>query len=210
MMQTKCFYMDVNELCGEQEYLTALSLLPWQERKDKAGKYLLNRDKRLSVGVGLLMSYAFQQEGVADLRLAYGEYGKPMLIDRSQKIYFNCSHSGNIAVCAVSQSPVGVDVEMFAPVDDRVTRRFFTKEEQALITADEQEFYRLWTRKESYMKLVGSGFMLPATAISVMDGSPLLENCHFTEYFFEDCCITVCGERCSTLNKVTLKDLQRV
>lgn len=38
------------------------------------------------------------------------ERGKPFLRDR-QDLFFNISHSGEYAVCAVSEHPVGIDIE---------------------------------------------------------------------------------------------------
>lgn len=102
------------------------------------------------------------------------------------------SHSGDYAVCAVSDRPVGVDIQRIVPVRFGMLRRFFAKEEACAFqkryelqkcktgrarctdpaaAGDERsavflpgevahEFLRLWTVKESCMKLVGTGLAL--------------------------------------------------
>lgn len=97
-----------------------------------------------------------------ELKMYYSGNGKPYLQD--YPLYFNLSHSGNYVVCAVSPREVGVDIQEYRQVDmERLARRFFSEEEQSILTAcaNEKEqcklFYQLWTRKEAYGKLTGEG-----------------------------------------------------
>lgn len=75
---------------------------------------------------------------------------------------FSISHSNDIAVVALSDMPVGIDVEPidWARFDPRLQRRIFTKKEQAfaLEMPDEQRAEyanRLWTVKEAIFKRQG-------------------------------------------------------
>lgn len=81
-------------------------------------------------------------------------------------IYFNVSHSGHRLVCAVSDVPVGVDIEKPAEAKNviKIVKRFFhAKEiERFEMLAKEGvdpavEFQRLWTMKEAYLKCTGAG-----------------------------------------------------
>ena len=100
-----------------------------------------------------------------ELRMDYGEKGKPYLKD--YPFYFNLSHSGEYVICAVSDREVGADIQRCSMEKgerlERIARRFFSPEETAaLVRCREQAeraalFYRLWTRKEAYGKLTGSG-----------------------------------------------------
>ncbi len=100
-----------------------------------------------------------------ELRMDYGEKGKPYLKD--YPFYFNLSHSGEYVICAVSDREVGADIQRCSMEKgerlERIARRFFSPEEMAaLVRCREQAeraalFYRLWTRKEAYGKLTGSG-----------------------------------------------------
>ncbi len=100
-----------------------------------------------------------------ELRMDYGEKGKPYL--RDYPFYFNLSHSGVYVICAVSDREVGADIQRCSMEKgerlERIARRFFSPEElAALVCCREQAeraqlFYRLWTRKEAYGKLTGRG-----------------------------------------------------
>ena len=77
---------------------------------------------------------------------------------------FNLSHAGTRALLAVSIGrDVGVDIERERPIDVlAVARRYFARDEyRALVALPEdlrvRAFYRVWTRKESYIKARGDG-----------------------------------------------------
>ncbi len=65
-------------------------------------------------------------------------------------IQFNISHAGDYIACAVSDDPVGVDIELIKTADMQIAERFFTTDETAYIKSGQQEqrFYEVWTKKE--------------------------------------------------------------
>ncbi|HEX4454970.1 MAG TPA: 4'-phosphopantetheinyl transferase superfamily protein [Kofleriaceae bacterium] len=77
--------------------------------------------------------------------------GKPQLVGGA--IHFNLSHSGELAVVAVSDAPVGIDVEQQRAIADPAAfaRRF------QFDTTDQRELMRLWCRKEAWLKARGIG-----------------------------------------------------
>ncbi len=84
----------------------------------------------------------------------YGPHGKPFL---KEGPHFNLSHTKGLVVCAISQQPVGVDVELRdRRVRPGLLQRYFTPEEQAYATTP-QRFLELWTRKEAFLKRSGEG-----------------------------------------------------
>lgn len=104
-----------------------------------------------------------------EIEYTYGERNKPYF--RNLPWYFNLSHSEEYVFCVFSEQEVGVDIQYKRSFyNERILRRFFTKEEQALweslATPEEREtfFYRMWIRKEAYGKLTGEGI---AKAVSV-------------------------------------------
>lgn len=107
---------------------------------------------------------AFQSEKeVLSLPLKYGSQGKPYLAEHPN-LYFNLSHSGRVVVCALCDEEIGVDVQEYRKVKERVAERFFTgqeKEQLRALKADTEEyeklFFRLWSVKESYIKFTGLG-----------------------------------------------------
>lgn len=97
--------------------------------------------------------------------------GKPFF-DQHPDIHFNVSHSGRWVVVALSEAPVGVDVEKVRNVNLAVARRFFAKEEYAQLISQPPElqrsfFFDLWTLKESYLKALGTGLTRPLNTFVV-------------------------------------------
>lgn len=153
----------------------AVSLLSSDEVA-RADRFHFDRDRmRYSRARGQLrrvLGNATKQDPAA-LVFDYGAQGKPHLLGDGPE--FNLSHSGDLAVIAVSQDgPVGVDVEH---IDRKVNfsglaESCMTEAEQhALAAADDrdraQRFFAFWTAKEARMKLTGAGMTLPPKSISL-------------------------------------------
>ena len=113
----------------------------------------------------LLLRYALKKEfGLTDIpSFTRNEHGKPFLRDHPD-IFFNMSHSGTRAVCAVSSRPVGADIQEIRRINLRAASKFLTPrelDEVALLPDDEsrtEELSRLWCIKESVGKCTGKGF----------------------------------------------------
>jgi 4'-phosphopantetheinyl transferase len=103
--------------------------------------------------------------------------GKPFLIKVAPQdsLNFNLSHSGELALCAVSRSSdVGIDVEEVCPHRDwgRISERFFSSREVEILNAWPPSkaldlFYMLWASKEACLKATGQGLLLPLEHISM-------------------------------------------
>ena len=78
-----------------------------------------------------------------------GNNGKPMASD----CYFNISHSHGLVACAVSDVPVGIDVEKIRPVPPRLMG-ILSPQERESVRCD-ADFFRLWTLKEALIKCRG-------------------------------------------------------
>ena len=109
-----------------------------------------------------------------ELQFAYGAQGKPRLADAfsHSRVQFNLSFSGELALCAVALSPLGVDLEGCRHVENAalVAKHFFTAEEIAVQNAapdPNQVFLRHWTRKEALIKATGSGLSVPLNSFDV-------------------------------------------
>lgn len=69
--------------------------------------------------------------------------------------YVSFSHSSDMAVCAISNTPVGVDIEKIKPIKKRDKYHFFTSEENEYVNSafnTQISFFEIWTRKEAYLK----------------------------------------------------------
>ena len=88
-----------------------------------------------------------------DYDLVYNEYGKPYL--KNNKLYFNLSDCDNYSVCVISDKEIGVDIEKIT-YKKRLLKKICTDEEISLIK-NEDDFTKLWVKKESYVKYLGVG-----------------------------------------------------
>lgn len=117
------------------------------------------------------------------IEFRYAPQGKPYLQDVQKcRLHFNLSHSENCAVYALTlERELGIDVERIKELPDMhsLARRFFSPAEVADLQAVPSElraesFYKCWTRKEAYIKAVGSGLSLPLDRfrVSLLPGQP--------------------------------------
>ena len=138
---------------------TWLQYLP-KERQQKVLRYRNQIDRKLSVASYLLLACGlYQQFGVVDPVIAYGLKGKPYLPDRPD-VHFNISHCSGGCVCAVSDQPVGVDIQDIRPFSQRVANYCCSAGELALLQQSQnpsEDFARMWAMKESYVKMTGEG-----------------------------------------------------
>lgn len=171
----KIYVTDVSTLTADGAERLASSLPRW--RRDKIGQLHITNQKKLSAGAGYLLAPALNSFGVNadDAEICVNKYGKPYLSD-FPNVHFSLSHSGNMAMCAVADSPVGCDIQQVsghAESSLKVAKRFFTPSEYERIAAAEKpelEFVRLWTLKESYVKYLGRGIAgCPLNSFEITD-----------------------------------------
>lgn len=126
-------------------------------RLEKAVRLLSLEKRKESAGAGLLLARILPRFLASAEEVFADERGKLL----HPRLFLSLAHGGGMAVLAVGDRPVGCDVEKFSRVREGVLRRFL-KEERALVEeagkeAREGAFYRIWTGKESYLKLTGEG-----------------------------------------------------
>jgi 4'-phosphopantetheinyl transferase len=88
--------------------------------------------------------------------------GKPFLADSTW--HFSISHSEDICGFAVSQKPIGFDLQMAgdAKSAEKLVKRYFHAKENAYFSQQDDKgkkevFYRLWVLKEAWGKAQGTG-----------------------------------------------------
>ena len=142
-------------------------------RLDRLAKLQPAEKRRQSIGAELLLVKELSAVGEAfpvPLHIGSGTNGKPCLLDST--IHFNLSHSGHFAACAVSDAPVGLDIQVISPCRDAVLRRCFCLDEQEYVrssTDPDEAFTEVWTKKESYLKALGLGLRKAMDSFSVLD-----------------------------------------
>ncbi len=155
-------------------YRKVLGVLP-PARREAAERMKIDSGKRLSAGAGLLMMAAFAEYMHGDIRsfpsfrtirFETGSQQKPYLPDLP-KMHFNLSHSGNRVMCIVGPVEVGCDVEVINPSHSKSVIRCLAESEQKLAKESPVNFFRLWTLKESILKLSGKGLLIPLSSFEV-------------------------------------------
>lgn len=159
---------------SEVEQLEALLSDAERERANRFGTSTLRR--RFIVARALLRRLLSEHVSAppASVRFGYGPQGKPCLPDHPE-LCFNLSHAGNQVVIAVAwQREVGVDiVAASSDVDcSGVAQLAFSPAEHAALGALEplerrEAFFRIWSRKEAYIKARGTGLSYPTRSFTV-------------------------------------------
>ncbi len=153
---------------------TATALLSADERA-RAERFRFDRHRRLYISshaaLRLLLA-RYLRASPASLVIAAEANGRPILASPAGRLQFNVSHSGDLALVAVSCiAPLGVDIEEVRDLPDFVdiARRYFapTEVEHLLRLAPRERlggFFVTWTRKEAFVKALGLGLSFPLDA----------------------------------------------
>jgi 4'-phosphopantetheinyl transferase len=169
--------------------LVALRALLDRNERAQSERFRFDRERRRylvsHVAVRHILSRYLDAEP-ADLRFVQEAQGKPILDPghHPERLHFNLTHGGELALLAVTGAgPVGVDVEPVRHLDDAlsVARHFFAADEAAAFRsvhgtpAEDESFFRCWTRKEAFIKAIGEGlsFPLDAFTVSLLPGEPV-------------------------------------
>ena len=163
---TYTYYADVRCLDNETLFRAKVKLLS-HYRQQKIAILRNDRDRNRSLGAGLLLDHGLAVYGLQERSVEYdiGQWGKPAL-KYHPEICFSLSHSGDYAICTIGDRPVGNDIEHVREGRLKVANRFFAEEELAWLYEAETEeertgrMFRLWTMKESFLKVIGRGMSL--------------------------------------------------
>ena len=177
-------------------------------RQEAAKNIKQNQNHKLSVAAGVLYARAINYAGISpDTIVLENGHGKPYLRDYPD-VHFSLSHSGDYAMCVISCFPIGCDIQKISDARTHVARRFFTPAEQLYLQSSDNpqaEFTRIWTRKESYVKMKGLGISAcPLTSFDVISDSSL-PDAIFYELDLPDHHATVC---CSVPGEIAWEQLK--
>lgn len=175
-----------------------------EQRRAKVLRCKNEDDKKRTLLAGLALRYGLEQMGLSydALEFAQTPEGKPYLVSYPQ-VHFSLSHSGEYAVCVISDQNVGVDVENQSrrllasdrsEKRDAVARQCFTEEEYIRFSSAKDEeknkiFVELWTKKEAVSKAVGKGLAMDFTKICEPEEnfwSLSIDDCHYASVYCED------------------------
>lgn len=139
-------------------------------RKARIDRLRREKDKLRSLAAELLVYRLLETHyGISSAQLHCKDNGQPYLSDCQLRV--SISHCGEALACAVSDSPVGIDIERIRPMDLRICRHTCVPEELEYLLANKQipelgecsdpdilrRFFEIWTAKEAYYKKCGTG-----------------------------------------------------
>ena len=159
---TYCLFDDMTQ-CTEQEVARLLPLVSDQRRQQAlAYKHLFGQFcclKSYELLVQLLASTGYQTPDTGFPTFLYNEHGAPRL---EQGPCFSISHCKHAIAVAISEKPVGIDIEHIRTAKPELVARTMNEQEQNVICSapsPDVAFTRLWTQKEAVLKMQGTGIL---------------------------------------------------
>jgi 4'-phosphopantetheinyl transferase len=149
---------------SENDYKKYFSMMS-PEKQERVNRFRFEDDRRRTVAGEILARVMISEAAsvnAGDIVFLCDKNGKPYAKDID--IHFNISHSGDYVMCAVNETPVGVDIEKIRDIRTEVINRVCTEKELEYVNAGglpESErlkrFFEIWTFKEAYFKYLGTG-----------------------------------------------------
>lgn len=171
-MNVQLTLLDINKI--KPYAAEILENLP-AERRQKILRYLKEEDRLRGTGSSLLIMLASNGQ-----KIQYGKYGKPFAAGKN----FNVSHSGNFVVLAESENSVGIDIEEVKEIEPELIEASLTNQEKLWAGKSPLRFFILWTRKESLLKCIGTGFNVEPNQIDVLPKKDFMESVNYRGKFY--------------------------
>ncbi len=133
----------------------------------------------------ILLAYALKMEGCSYSPPMYSKtpLGKPV----SDECFFSLSHSGEYCCCCISNSDVGVDIQVDRKMIEGIERRILNETELIeLDSCSDRTSFLLsrWTAKESCLKLMGKGIPYGMNRLCVDYNSSAITDVNTNEKYF--------------------------
>ena len=167
--------IDLWQFSLEHELNIASQILDADERA-RGDRFYFSRHKRrfTSARATLRIILARYLNMVPErLEFTYNAHGKPSVIN-SQKLQFNISHTGDLALLAVGKSfPMGVDIEYYsARPYEGIAKNLFSAQEYSEFKNTPSAlkpavFFHVWAQKEAFIKASGLGLSYPTQEFNV-------------------------------------------
>lgn len=148
------------------------------DEKSKADRFVYDSDRQryiVSHGFCRLILSGYLHTEPKEIQFGEEENNKPIVLpEEKPPIHFNLSHTSNVAMLAVSNRPVGIDIEYLDPnlaFEEMISQFMSEQEESVFLSLPSSQrvkaFYSCWTRKEAYVKALGRGLFYPIKKITV-------------------------------------------
>lgn len=201
-------YDAVNMTDGD--YFRICSQLPLY-RVDKANRYRRRTDRINCVTayflLGLMLKRHFSQR--LPETPAFNSFGKPLL--ENTDIDLSISHCDGAVCCGVSDAGhLGVDTEMKILRCEELADDVLSENEKRIFlghSAKERYFTEIWTKKEAYLKMLGTGitdemFTVDTTALDDKASATVLST-----FWRGDVCTAVCSHSAAVFHELSIAEL---
>lgn len=184
------YYIEKIDSFSEEKREEFLSFLDKEKKREFMSAS--NENRKLSI----LISQGFAKEKISEeynipkseIIFSVSDRGKPYCKSHPH-IYFSLSHSGNFVALAISDKEVGIDIEKLRPAKDNLINRVCSQNEIDAISNSENphiKFTEIWTKKEAYLKALGTGIDRELTSIDTTD-----KNLNFTTEVTDEFIVSV-------------------
>lgn len=171
-MNVDLYFCDASEVTLDDEAL--LASLP-EDEVQRANRFRFARHRHTFCVAHTLMRLVLGRRigcRPDKVKYEYGPAGKPALVEGPA---FNLSHTDTAILFGVTDGgSLGVDIERRKDVSDldALAQRCFSESEFARYQSSHPDqrinsFYRVWTRKEAFIKAIGGGLSIDLQAFSV-------------------------------------------
>lgn len=152
-----------------------------ESEKERYRRFRFDADRlRFLHGRSILKKHASRllEADPNEMMISFNPHGKPLF--SNQPLKFSITHSGNVTAVAFSHTTeIGLDSECIREIDDisGLSLRFFSDaENQYLSGLSDKEvlkenFFRVWSAKEAYVKAAGTGLSTVLSDFSVVDSN---------------------------------------
>ena len=199
-MKMKLYRININDLDDPQQNKGLLESVGVERRKEIL-RYYRPKDRKRSLGAGIIIEQILKENGLSEDHLKYSENGKPV----ADNLFFNVSHAGDYVVGVSSDCDVGCDIEKIIDAPIEIAEHYFNQSEIEYIKSESDKnkaFFTLWTLKESYMKMTGMGMSLPLDSFEIIKtekgfilGRSQEKHGFFKTIEFDDHIFSICSEK---------------
>ena len=167
-------------------YLKELESLNLSRKKEILKKANIDDRKRSIAGDMLVRKYLSKLYSTPEekIEIKRGIHKKPYVLNLPA--HFNVSHSGDYVVVAISDRPIGIDIEEIKDFSAILAKKLFNEDEVKYISGNSSTrkkslmqkcFFELWTAKEAYLKYLGTGVSGGINSLSFrFNGNTLIPN----------------------------------
>lgn len=156
----------------------------------------------------LLLRQLMKNRLKREYSIHYPTLDKPILLGKDLDISsydFSLSHSHELVCCIVSKDKVGIDVEKIRNVNFEIMPLVFTEDEMDFVLAKEadrnERFFEIWTRKESFIKLIGKGLTHPLKELNFVENNKVGQilnidgdRYYFKKFRYKNYIISICSD----------------